>query len=94
MVDKKRPKLLHKDAYQPPDYDKVDIVALQSVLRGEATPEQQRRALDWIITFAAATYDMSARPGDTHATYFAEGRRFVGNAIIKLTKLKTGALNE
>lgn len=90
----KKIKAPNKDAYHPPDYDKFDAVCIQALLRGDATAEQQRHGLDWIINLACATYDMSARPNDTHATYFAEGRRFVGNAIIKLTKLKTGAMNE
>lgn len=94
MTAKKQVKGLHKDAYHPPDYDAFDAVCLQAMYRGEASPEQQRRGLDWIITLACATYDMSARPGDPYATYFAEGRRFAGNAIVKLLKLKTGAMNE
>lgn len=76
----------------PPEYIVADAYAMQALLRGEATPEMQRRALDWIINAAAATYDMSFSPDNPNLTAFAEGRRFVGNQIVKLTKLDTKKL--
>ena len=77
-------------AYLPPKADKADTAALQALARGEASTEQQKRALRWIIEAAAATYDQSYRP-DTHETAFAEGRRFVGNTLVK--ELKINLLN-
>lgn len=69
--------------------DKSVIYAVQSLATGTATEHQQKLALDWIITEACATYDQSYRPGvnGDRDTCFAEGRRFVGNQIIRLTKL-------
>lgn len=80
--------------YQPAAYQKADVAAIQGLLRGDASPEQQVRAIMWIINSAAVTYDMSARPSDPYGTYFAEGRRAVGNQIVKLTKLKIGDMHE
>jgi len=78
---------MKQGAFKPPPYEAADITAIQQLERGEATPEMQKRALAWIINPVAGTYDQSYRPGDPHETTFAEGRRFVGNAIIKLLKL-------
>ena len=74
-------------AYNPSDYDAADVSAIQHLERGEASLEMQKRAFKWIITDACGTYDQSYREGDTHETAFAEGRRFVGNTLIKMLKL-------
>jgi hypothetical protein len=69
------------------DHDAPDLSALQAMSRGEATADQQKRALAWIINEGAATYQQSFVPGDTHATAFIEGRRFVGTKIVELLKI-------
>lgn len=72
------------------DWDKADANALQALERGEADPDQQRRALDWIITKACRTYDMTFFPGGLEGqrnSDLAQGRRFVGLQIVKLLKL-------
>jgi hypothetical protein len=79
--------------WRPPKYEEVDVIAIQALARGTANLEQQKRALAWIIERAAGTYDMSYRPGAGEGdrdTVFAEGRRFVGNQVVKMTKLKIG----
>lgn len=78
--------------WTPPAYDTADAGAIQALLRGEAEPHQQQRALAWIINMAAATYDQSFYPGGEDGrrnTDFAEGRRFVGNQIVKMTRINT-----
>ena len=79
--------------WRPPGYEDADVAAIQALSRGTANMEQQKRALTWIIERAAGTYDMSYRPGGPEGerdTVFAEGRRFVGNQLVKMTKLKIG----
>lgn len=77
-----------------PTYVVADIAALQACVNGTATPEQQQRAMNWIIYQAAATYDFPFRPGDTdRETNIALGRLFVGQQIIKLLHLSTAALS-
>jgi len=81
--------------WTPPGYDVVDVQAIQALVRGDATADQQQRALRWIIEQAAGTYDQSFWPGGEDGrrnTDFAEGRRFVGNQIVKLTKLSVSSL--
>jgi hypothetical protein len=76
----------------PPEYVKADVVALQALAHGTANADQQQRALNWMVNNAAATYEFTYRQNDRdHA--FADGRRFVGQQIIKLLKLKVGMLD-
>lgn len=77
--------------YAPAPYEIADVAAIQALQRGEATPDQQQRAFDWIVNQAANTYDLEYRtePRD-HA--FCSGRRFVGLQLIKLLKLNMAAL--
>lgn len=66
-------------------------------MRGGASEDQQKRALDWIINVGAGTYDMSYRPGGEEGnrdTVFAEGRRFVGSQIVKLSKLNLSRMTK
>ena len=69
--------------YAQPLWGPADAAALQAMQRGEATPEQQTRALNWIRISAAATDDLEYRTdGRDHA--FASGRRFVGLQINRM----------
>lgn len=74
--------------YFPPPWEVADAAALQSLARGDATPDQQQRALNWIIYGAAGTYDADYRT-DTRDHAFVSGRRFVGLEIVKLLKVST-----
>ena len=56
--------------------------------QGNAGEQEQKRALDWIINTAAATYDEPFRPGSRDVVDYMLGRRSVGLAIVKLIKLK------
>lgn len=71
----------------PPEYTPAVAQAFQSLARGDASAHLQKTALDWLINKAAMTYDLSFSPDGTHATAFAEGRRFVGLQVVKMTKL-------
>ena len=77
-----------REQWHPPEYEKADIRAIQALARGDATESDQRRALDWIINVAAATYDEPFRPGQSDVVDYMLGRRSVGLAIVKLMKLK------
>lgn len=69
------------------DHEAPDLSALQALARGDATKEQQIRALRWIVNEGAATYQQTFLPGDAHGTSFLEGRRFVGLKIVSLLTL-------
>ena len=80
---------LMSDAHSPAWYDKNTVIAIRALAAGVASEGQQKAALDWIINHAARLYDMSYRPGDAHATAFAEGRRFAGSQVVKMLRDET-----
>ena len=74
--------------YLPPKYEEADYGAIKALARGDAPAHLQQRALNLIIYTICSTYDQSYRPGDDgrRDTDFAEGKRFVGNQLLKLLK--------
>lgn len=79
-------------AHTPAPYDKPVLLAIRACIAGKASEAQQQLAMDWIITQASNLYDMSYRDGADGgelATAFHEGRRFVGNQIVKMTRPET-----
>ena len=79
--------------YIPSPWETPDVAAIQALHRGDATADQQKRALDYIITMAG-TYDLSYRPESDRDTAFAEGKRFVGLQIVKAINLNLAALKQ
>ena len=82
------------DPWHPAEYEDADVAAFNALARGEATPEQQVRSLRFIVEQVARYYDISFHPENQRATDFAEGKRFVGAQIVKLTKLNAAALRK
>lgn len=87
-----------KDAWDSAPFDKADIRALKAMGQGEATEEQQRRVIKWIVNSACGTYKRTFDPAGDRETAFREGRRFVGTQIMRmlsepLTELEKEASN-
>ena len=81
--------------WKPARYELADATAIQALARGDANPDQQRRALDWIIYGACRLRDEPYRPGGTDGerdTAFALGQANVGRQIAKLMTLPLAAL--
>lgn len=81
--------------WAPAEYEAADITAIQACIVGEAAPEQQIRAMKWVIEKASAYMDMPFRPGGEDGrrdTDFACGRMFVGQQVVKLSRLNASAL--
>jgi hypothetical protein len=104
--EKKRPYRPHhqvewvqKDPFTLTDFEKfngytvAEAYAIQALFRGEANKEQQQRAMDWIIRVAAKTHDLHYFDNQRD-TDFALGKQFVGQMIIKLSKLDTGEMEK
>lgn len=81
---------------RPPAWEPADAAAIQALLRGDATSDQQLRAIKYIVNDIAGTYDLSYRSGEDgrRDTDFAEGKRHVGLQIVKLSKLNLAALRQ
>lgn len=71
-----------------------DIGALQALERGDATKEQQQRALKWIVEEAGRrdgdTFLLDEEGGE-RASSFMAGRRFVALEVLKLVHLSGAA---
>lgn len=61
----------------------ADVAALQALMRGDASPEQQKRALTWIIEKGAQTYEPEYKT-DSRDHAYCSGRRSVGLNIVFL----------
>lgn len=91
-----RDSLLQGSPWLPIGYELADVDALRALAAGMASKDQQLRAMQWILLKASDRLGMSYFPGGEEGrrnTDFMEGRRFVGNQIVKMintdpTKLK------
>lgn len=61
-----------------------DIAAIKALDRGDATPEQQHRAISWIVRRLAGIGEIAFAPGDPYATHFKDGRKFVGIVLANI----------
>lgn len=84
------------EPWKPADWELPDAAAIQALERGDATADQQKRALMFIVNKLAGTYEGSFRPGvdGPQVTAFAEGKRHVGSQIVKLTRLNLAAFKD
>lgn len=85
------------EPWKPVPYETADVEAIQAIFQGVANEGQQKRGLKWIIERASGTYDQTFFPGaevGRRNSDFAEGRRFVGNSIVKLLYLPVGRLRD
>lgn len=77
-----------------PKWELPDAYAMQALERGAATPEQQKRALAWIVNSACATYDFCDKPENERLSAIFDGRRFAGLQIVKLIKINLAKLKK
>jgi len=77
--------LPHENPIERPDYTEMEVHAIRALYDGNASERQQKLILPYILR-AAGTHDMSYRPGDSHATAFAEGKRFLGTTLVWMLK--------
>ena len=82
----------HPEPWKPPDWAPEDAHAVQAVMYGRASEEQQKRAMGYIVNAICGTYDLSYRPLSDRDTAFAEGKRFVGLQMVKMAHINIAAL--
>jgi len=87
-MDKKNPPV------PPAPWEDPDVYAIQALERGEATPDQQKRALFWIVNNACQTYDFCSQPESDRLSAIFDGRRFAGLQIVKLIKINMSLFKE
>lgn len=83
-----------KEPWHPAPWDVATAQAVKALARGDATNDQQRRALDWIIKDAASTYDEPFVPGNPDISDYLCGRRSVGLQIVKLLNIDLARIEQ
>lgn len=71
----------------PAAYDDRDVAALKACRDGTASPDQQMRAMEWIV-WASGTYHRTFRR-DPHDAAYLQGRREMGTEVVKLMNTRT-----
>lgn len=82
------------EPWKPAEWVPEDGYAIQAVMQGRASEEQQRRAMVFIVNNICGTYDLSYRPTGDRDTSFAEGKRFVGLQLVKFAQLNIALLRD
>lgn len=80
--------------YIPPEYKDSHVAAFRALAEGVANEDQQKIAYNFILHDLCDTYGLSYRPASDRDTAFAEGKRFVGLQVVKLTKLNSQIARE
>ncbi len=77
--------------WQLPNIENADIFALQALEKGTANAAQQQRAIEFVVRRMCAVDRMTFYPGaedGRRASDFAEGKRWVGDQLRRLLKLR------
>lgn len=82
--------------WMPAPFDRSDVAAMKALRDGTASSEQQKRALAWIVEYAARTYVNPYVPGSKIGADrdFGCGCMHVGNQIVKLLNWRTESNDE
>lgn len=72
--------------HEPAGYDEPVVMAMRAFATGTANAGQQADVMAYIkfVCGVGEYQDLNYRPGDPHATAFAEGKAFAGLQIMKL----------
>lgn len=99
MAKRETQRAARREIWHPADYDIPDVRAVQHLFTLAMTDQLVDRALRWIIESCCQTYDNgtagSLAANDPHGriSAFVDGRRFAGQQIVKLAKLKISAID-
>lgn len=67
--------------------DTTIVHAFKALSEGRANEGQQELVLNWIVKIAGNYHGEPFVEGDTHATAFALGRRFVAREVMRLVQM-------
>jgi len=82
------------EPWKPSTWEIPDASAFQALHRGDATADQQQRALRYLIETLCGTYDLAYRPASSRDTDFALGKAYVGQQIVKLLHINVHAIKQ
>lgn len=91
MAVRTKPVVIPANApYQPVSLTQEIAWAIKGVATGTADAGQQSIFMKWLVWDCAKTYEMSFRAEGPHPQKdqdFAEGKRFVGNSLIRVINM-------
>lgn len=83
---------------QPPhlavEYDEADIAAVKAVYRGDATPEMQKRCMDWIMKNLCLMGGVVFSDKGNDVSNFMAGRRFPAIILANLIQMNSPIFNK
>ena len=82
----------HDEPHLRATFKIADVNNLQALGRGDASPEQQKAALKWIVETACMAYDDTYDGGNARNSDKMQGRRYAGLRIVAMCKILPGAL--
>lgn len=71
----------------PAPFDDIVVHGLHAMADGDASPQQQKKVLEWIVNHASMAHGLPYQPDSDRNTAFACGRAFVGQQIIGILKI-------
>jgi hypothetical protein len=95
--DEPKPEGSRSEPWKPVKYNARDVAAIQALTTGTADADQQRHAIEWIVTVISGVYQPSFYPGGEDGrrkSDFAEGKRFIGNTILKMVNRNLSTVQE
>lgn len=69
-------------------------LAVKSMEKGTASPEQQKYFLKFMLEHGCRTYDSDWYPGDRDTSSFAAGVRHVGRQLALFAGMKIGTIKQ
>jgi hypothetical protein len=92
-----KPVVVNERGLENHSITKTQALALRAMAHGQANEEQQKLAVDTIVNKLCGLNDLSFRPDDhggQRETDFAEGKRFVGAMVRRITTLPLELITE
>ena len=74
--------------------DDLDTYAIQALFKGEASPEQQVRAMKCVIHEICGAYNMTFDPESQRWSDFNEGKRHVGRTLVNISTINVGVIKQ
>jgi hypothetical protein len=80
-------KQLANSPWQNPKFDLAEAAAIQALFRGDATADQQKTAIDYVVSEVCALKYWPCDPLNPTNTNIALGKHAVGHFIVMLKNL-------
>lgn len=77
------------DVFELPELDEAEVVSIKACWVGEATPHQQRQAMNVVVDKLSMADRLPYQPGSFDETAFLNGRAWVGKALRRILKRKS-----